>query len=1106
MAPIISRLSQWIKITALAILWGLSIAPTFSPAQTKPAATKPAEDPLTILFNKALLAMDLKKYDEALKNLDEIEKKSPKLETKLAAVIQFKRASCYYLKKDWAKAEGAINLFLSKFPKGTEDFFDINDNKIGVARLTLVEVYGGQSKWEEALKLLSELRINPLVQPQDRVSAYTLSGKILIEQAKSGTDAEKRKAYGQALELLKKAISGGLNTPEAREAGNQLIDVYTKLGLVKEAEQLKAEIDAKGSGSPGEIVRANFQRIEIGDARFAAAEGATDEKTKAELYRQALASYQGVLRRNTITRSITKALEQKQNDLDNLLRLTGVVSDETKAKIETARTELEQFKKIESEFSKNKEYDALIAYRIGLCLLELKLPWEAFVAFRDIFDNSPEFTKVTGAYYYYILALREIGRNTEAQTQCKEFLKKFPTAEQTSEVAIILGSISQDREEYSDAIAQYKWAKENVKKMDPSTTEEIDFRIAASYFAEVEWEKAQAALNDFIKKFPKSLGKEQATYMQALCNFYQGKYKETKLAFDTYQKDYPKGAFVPDVRYRQAIIKFGLNPPEINECKKICEAWLKDYGASNIPEIQIQIPEVYTLIGDCETRLGTDLDAAIRTADNNIKTNGNLAVKKKFIVEKGNLEKQKEGHVIKCITAYTAAAQASKNNLNALEFVLRELTKLLAGRGENKELRNLYQEIYDWDHNNPKAMSYLYEIIKATERMGDKPEFAQHSESAQKKYSALLAGARRKVDELIKAENTEPTQLSTAKAEISKLSEALANELNQIENERQVSIGLAKVEALEMLSKAVVESINDRRQEGSEKLIIFLAEKVSRKVKRVKPGIAPDPTAYSAANAEADITKLLRLEQNKDSLIAQARGYFALAQISTFGRNSEKADGYYRKIYNNYKPEELSATLLGVVGDHLISKRNFATAEGFYLYLLAHHRSSEYADFGFAGLAEVRLSQGKFKEALDLCNEATDNNIVMSKERDIKFIQARALAELKRYDEARKGFEEIIKTKEWKGETTAGSLYWIGQIEERQGNFPEAVAFYRRCYQTWKKYEFWSAKAYLGTAKILANKLSQKTEAKALVTEMLSKDRIKETPEAKEATILKLSL
>ena len=105
-----------------------------------------------------------------------------------------------------------------------------------------------------------------------------------------------------------------------------------------------------------------------------------------------------------------------------------------------------------------------------------------------------------------------------------------------------------------------------------------------------------------------------------------------------------------------------------------------------------------------------------------------------------------------------------------------------------------------------------------------------------------------------------------------------------------------------------------------------------------------------------------------------------------------------------------------------------------------------------------------------------------------------------------KEFEEIAKTKEWKGETTAGCLYWLGLMEERQGHNNEAVAYYRRTYQAWKKYELWSAKAYLGAARLFATKLDQKTEAKALITEMLTKDRIKDTPEAAEARTLSAKL
>ncbi len=1100
-----SRTYKLAKAAILAVLIAVIPATTSLRAQGAPAAAKAQEDPLTAQYNKTMGEIDKKQFTAALKNLEDLEKKVANFPPAMQATVCFHRARTYYLMKDWVKADAEINTFLTKYPEGTGKIIDENDNMRGVAQLTLVEVYANQSKWDAALDLLKMLRTNPLVQPKDRVNAYTLSARVVEEKSKSGSEEEKKQALGQAVGLLKQATAGGLGTPEAREGGMRLVEVYTKLGLVKEAEQLKSEIDAKGTGSPAEIVRSNFQRIEIGDARFEAGENASETKAKEELYRQALASYQGALRRATVNRSVTKAVEMKQVDLDKIVKDNPKPTPEATEKIEKARAELESFKTIQSDFEKNKDYDAFISYRIGLCLLELKRPWEAFVAFRDIFENNPGFSKVSGAYYYYILALREIGRNGEAQAKCKEFLSKYPDAEEVSMVAVILGSISQDREEFEEAIGHYNWAKANVKKMDPSTLEEIDFRIACCHFAHVDWDKARQALDEFLNKYQRSFAKEQAMYMRALCWFYQGKYKETKVGFDEYQKAYPKGEYLADVRYRQAIVKFGVNPPEIEATITLCNEWLRDYGVSKVESIVNQVPEVHTLIGDAAIRIATELDKDISTADKNLRTNAEPALKAKYKAEKERLEKEKETQTVKAIEAYIAAARSGRTNPNALDFVLRELGKLLPGRGEHTRMRDLYREVYDWDHADPKSLNYLYEVIKATERMGDKPEFAQQADAVQKRFSAQLAAARKKVDELVKSD-AKPEEVAAAKAAVAKLSTELAAELDVVEKARQASILAAKTEALGILSGAVAESINDRKQEGSEKLILFLAEKLARKVKRVKPGAVVDPNAYTAANAEDEIAKLLRLEENKDSLIAQARGFFAKGQLATFLRDPAKADTYFKKISANYKAEELSPTILAIVGDHMLTKGETKNSEGYFLYIMEHHRSSEYADFGFAGLAEIRLSQKKYKEALELCGEAIDNSVVMSKEKDIRFIKARALAETQKYAEAKAEFEEIAKTKEWKGETTAGCLYWLGLMEERQGNHAEAVAYYRRTYQAWKKYEVWSAKAYLGAARLFATKLDQKKDAKEIITEMLSKDRIKDTPEANEARILSTKL
>jgi len=1105
-----SRTYKLAKAALIAVLIAVSPVVAHLKAQTKPLPTaEQKEDPLSVLYKEAEKNLEAKKYKEALGQYEELEKKAADVELKLKAVLSFRKASCHYFLRDWPKAEAELTSFLAKFPKGTEDFFDA-DNRRGVAELTLIEVLSSQAKFDLALGRLEKIRTNTLASPADRVNAFRLSAKIVSDRAKNAPDDVKKAALSQAIGLLKQATAEGINTPERREAANNLVELYTKLGLTKEAAQLKSEIDAKSNGSPAEVVRSNTQRLEIGDARFAAAEQAADETLRANFYREALTNYQGTLRRLNLKRSFAKAIEAKQAEHAALVKATPKPNPEQAANIEKAKSEVELFKKYETDFEANKDYDAFISYRIGLCLLELKRPWEAYVAFKDIFENSPTFSRISGAYYYLITALRQIGRNTEAQAKCKEFLGKFPNADEVSAIGLMLGDISQAQEDFPEAIKQFTWVRDNVKNLTPETAEEIDFRIAACLFSQVDWAPAQKAFEAFLKKYERSPVRQQVLYMSSLCQFFQGKYKETKEAFDLYQTEYPKGQFLPDVRYRQAIIKFGTNPPDIPATIKLCEQWLKDYEKDRTDEVINQTPEVHTLIGDANIRLADEVDKKVKAADLDVRLNSRSPDKAKYVEIKAKFEKEKDVLTNKAIDAYEAAAKSARTNPQALEFALGELRKMLPGRGDHKRMRDLFKEIYDWNHNDPKAMTYLYEVIRSTERMGDMPEFGQKAEKVQKAFSAKLADARKKVDELERRDKVTKEEVDAGKAAVAKLSAELKGELDKVEAERQESIRIAKDRALKILSVSVAESINDRTQEGAEKLIDFLAEKLARKVKRVKPGAKPLPGAYTSESAEAEMSKLLKLEEHRDSLVAQARGFFALGKLAVFTREPEKTTLYFGKIAANYKAEELSPTILAMVGDNLLAKGEHKKAAEYFGYILEHGRSSEYADYAFAGLAEINFAQKKYPEALSLCNEAIDNNILMSKELDLRFIRARCLAETQKYAEAKKEFEEIAKTKEWRGEKTAASLYWLGLMAERQATdakgYNEAVAYYRRCYMTWKKYENWSAKAYLSAAKLFADKLGQKDAAKLLLKEMLEKDRIKDTREGGEAKALILSL
>ena len=1105
-----SRTYQLAKAALLAVLLAITPVTGVLKAQPKPLPTaEKQEDPLSILYKAADKAFDDKKYKEASTLFEELEAKAGDVEPKLRAVLSFRKAACFFFMKDWPRAQTELTGFLDKFPKGTEDFFD-NDNRRGTAELLLIEAFSKQGKWDQALGRLEKIRTNALARPEERVSAFTLSAQIIVDRAKSGQDDVKKAAYAQAIALLKQATADGIGTPERREAAYRLVEVYTKIGLTKEATQLKNEIDAKSSGSPVEVVRSNFQRLEIGDARFAAAESAADEAFRADFYRQALTNYQGTLRRASLTRNFTRAIEAKQAELEALTKATPKPNPEQAANLVKLQAEVDQFKKIEAEFIANKDYDAFISYRIGLCLLELKRPWEAHVAFLDIFENSPAFSRIAGAYYYHIVALRRIGRNTEAQSKCKEFIQKFPQDEMVSSIALILGDISQEREEFPEAIEHYKWVQANVKALSPEIAEEIDFRIAACLFSQVDWAPAQKAFEAFLAKYERSPVRQQVLYMTALCSFFQGKYKETKADFDKYQAEYPKGQFIPDVRYRQAIVKFGVNPPDIAGTIKLCEDWLKDYSKDKSDEVISQTPEVYTLIGDANMRLVEELDRKVKAADLDVRLNLKSPDKAKFVAIKTKLEAEKEEATGKAVDGYEAAAKSARTNPQTLEFALGELRKLLPGRGEHKRMRDLFKEIFDWDHNDPKSMTYLYEVIRSTERMGDMPEFAAQAEKVRKELSGKLAEGRKAVDQLERKSGVTLPEINTAKEAVKKLSAELEVELAKIEVKRQASIAEQKKRALKILSDAVAESINDRKQEGTEKLIVFLAEKLARKIKRVRPGVKPEPGAYTSAEAEKELTKLLKLEDNRASLVAQARGFFALGQLAIFTREPEKTEANFAKIATNFKAEELNPTILAIVGDSLLAKGDHKKAGEFFAYILEHARSSEYADYGFAGLAQIRLSEKKYAEALALCDEAIENNILMSKELDLQFVRAQALAETKEYAKAKAEFEAIAGTKEWRGEKTAASLYWLGLIAERQATdekgYNEAIAYYRRCYMTWKKYDVWAARSYFSAAKLFGSKLNQKDAAKLILKEMLEKDRIKDTREAEEAKAYLLGL
>ena len=105
---------------------------------------------------------------------------------------------------------------------------------------------------------------------------------------------------------------------------------------------------------------------------------------------------------------------------------------------------------------------------------------------------------------------------------------------------------------------------------------------------------------------------------------------------------------------------------------------------------------------------------------------------------------------------------------------------------------------------------------------------------------------------------------------------------------------------------------------------------------------------------------------------------------------------------------------------------------------------------------------------------------------------------LGKLDEAQKGFEQVASVREWRGEATAFSVYSLGQIAAKRGQWAEANAYFQRVYVGYQKFLPWVAKAYIASGESF-EKLGKTQEATNTYRELLRNQKLANFAEAAEA-------
>lgn len=1139
-----------------AVFLALSPVAAFSaPAQAQEAEKPRKKTPLEIEAEKAYALANEKKYAEAVAAFNALKNGKYKSwieqSSEMSSLIDYQIAACIIAQKKWDQGERALTAFIEKYPKYPE----LTD-----VRLALANCYIQQENWEDARKtidgVLSWIRRNPNVGLQ--MKAAVARAELLQNEGKAkdkngekppeGIESFEVLALTTAAQDLQKLTNNSIWTPEMIAARQKLIEIYFKLGRKGEANSLRATVEGYLSGEggardPASQIRANMQNLEVGDDYFSQAQdidpetaGEAELAQRTELFRQALQIYQGVMRKDALVKCFGPAIESAKAAVEAAKKRGGENPSESDQKrIDSAEENLSELEEYKTAFDANKDFDALISFRIGAGLLSLDRPWEAYVAFSDILQNHKDFELLSTSTYYYILTLQAMGRDEEAQAECKKFIDTFKDdkekGEELGRVALLLGQISYDRGDYKDAIAQLEWVKSHVGKLPQDVSCQIDWFIISANFSRCPWgilneeeqeyikgmgkpgyrpklsqesKKTLKLIDEFIKTYEKHSAYapvvQEMVYRRALLFFYSTMLPETKEAFEDYINKFPEGYFIPDARYRLAVVQNGVRPPQTQDVVSRCTNWIKDYfevddktvldsysvpkvrsdiSAEIMASVEYQLPEVYTLLGDAnKTRAESVKGSDVRDG-----------IGKKKIVKFTQRDLQeKQKYVDASISAYILAAKTARNNPDALYFSLTELDKQLP-QLENgyARLLDVYDTLYNWDPNAPDALNYLFKKIDFTVRK--------------------------------------------ARSEANKMEKS----------ERQKHIDAAQEQTRKMMAEAILKNIDNPRQDGVETLLGELAQRFAGNVKfhrvmkdgEIQPPRTPDE--YTAEKAIADMTELLNLkDESQASLIARARGNYAKALVydalanprsADFQRYCSERDRIYRLIANSFAPNELSPAILSMVGTFLLDTGDAKRAEEYFLYVLDFYKGSESAEYSFAGEGKILLDRKEYKKAYEIFSEAVEGNVAYMLEPDLRLGRAQSLIEMSdadaaelnipdRFERAATELNYIKGVKEWRGRPTAAACYYLGRIKEanalkarnpeaREELYKSAVGDYRICYLTWKKYPEFAAKAMLRTGVIFKDQLRQPEEARTLFLQMTdSTGRYKDTPEAKEAAKL----
>jgi TolA-binding protein len=304
-------------------------------------------------------------------------------------------------------------------------------------------------------------------------------------------------------------------------------------------------------------------------------------------------------------------------------------------------------------------------------------------------------------------------------------------------------------------------------------------------------------------------------------------------------------------------------------------------------------------------------------------------------------------------------------------------------------------------------------------------------------------------------------------------------------------------EAKKITADTIKKYIGDPKREAVEMLLSQMAQLCVKKKKPENAGAVGEATPAPVTDPGAELDALLGSSEKDVSATTRARVLFAKAELARLRRQPADEEKDIAQIAE-FKADELSPLLLGRAGDYLASQQKMEQAAAFYQHLMDEFPKSENLDFAYNGLGEIAFQKNDLKNALRYFTDGTDKIAASQKLKDINVGKGKTLLALNRLDEAKRVFEQVASVREWRGESTAFSVFSLGEIEAKRGRWAEANAYYQRVYVGYQKFLPWVAKAYMRSAESF-EKLGKAQEAANTYRELLRNEKLASFSETQEA-------